>query len=334
MKDKSRKKNSSEIIEDIRYSRCTGLIHRTALKKSDNSVVIASLVRKSDGPFFCKECLSDVIVRKCSEKVDHFAHIARTSPVIKSKNKTLHNKCRDLFLDALMLRYPEGKLAAEREIPEIKEKNLKKIVPDISGRINGKAVAIEVQLSPYTINRISEKLVEYKKRKVAVLYIVPLYDSLGDEPFRPRLYEKYLHSLYYGRVYYWSIELGTKLLPVHYSPTKRWIEESSWFDSEGNEESAGGYFLTYRTIKKPNYGNKIDIWQDFLFDKKFEFVPKNAKKAIPECLIFRDKNERWWDPNEFKDTETQFTKIKSDLSESFLHEYKFVDDYDESNSLE
>jgi hypothetical protein len=333
MKKTTDSKLKSKINDDIRFSRCSGLIHRTALKRFDNTVVSANQVKKSDGPFYCPECLSNVIVRKCSEKVDHFAHSARTSPVLRTRDSLLHDKCKDIFLEALKSKYPEGKWQTEREIPEVKEKGFKRVVPDISGRINGVPVAIEVQLSPYTINRISEKLIEYNKRKekIAVLYIVPLYEEIGEEPFRPRLYEKYLHSLYYGRVYYWYLELETKLLPVHYSPTKRWIEESSWYNSEGEEESAGGYYLTYRTIKKPRFGKLVNIWDDFVPVNKPEFATKNQKKAIPECKIYKDRLESWWEHDEYKDTEKQFVKMKEEQSESFLHGYKYVDEYDEIN---
>lgn len=317
---------------DTKISRCFGLLSRKAIKKSDNTFVYAEFANKSDGPFYCPVCLCDAIVRKCSEKVDHFAHSARQSPVIRKKDKELHNKCRDEILELLKQKFPEGKWASEREIPANKDKGFKKVIPDISGRIGDIPVAIEVQLSPYTIRRITEKITEYQKRnpKVAVLYVIPLYDDLGDEPFRPRLFEKFLHSMYYGRVYYWTPNSETKLLPVHFSPAKRWIEETSWFDTDIKEErNEGGFWLTYRTIKKPNYGKPVDITTDFIKEIRKAYEPKNVKKAIPECTIYKDNLKEWWDKKEYKNKEKQFAIFKDRPKPTFIEEYENFDDYDD-----
>lgn len=317
---------------DTKISRCFGLTEQKAIKKSDNKSVYAENVNRADGPFFCPVCLSEAIVRKCSNKVDHFAHKARQSPLIRKKDKVLHNKCRDDIFNLLNAKFPNGKWATAREIPANKDKGYKEVVPDISGRIGDIPVAIEVQLSPYTIKRISDKVIEYQKRnpKVAVLYIIPLYEELGEEPFRPRLFEKYLHSIYNGRVYYWTPSSETMLLPVHFSPAKRWIEETTWFDTELEEErSEGGFWWTYRTIKKPNYGKPVDITTDFFKDPRKSYVPNNVKKAIPECTLFIDKQKKWWDKDEFKNRDKQFAIFKDKPKPKFLEEYEQNDDYDD-----
>lgn len=321
-------------IKDYQISRCYGLSEHEAVKFDNNKLVYASNVNKEDGPFYCKVCLSDVVVRKCSEKIDHFAHKARQSPLIRQKDKGLHNKCRDEILEYLKSNFPEGKWAAERDIPANKEKDFKKVIPDISGRIGNVPVAIEVQLSPYTIKRIADKVIEYQKRnpKVAVLYIVPLYEDLGNEPFRPRLFEKYLHSMYYGRAYYWTPNSGTKLFPIHYSPAKRWIEESIWFDIDLQEERReGGFWLTYKTLKTPNYGSPIDITKDFILKTRDAFEPKNVRKAIPECTIYKDNLKEWWDKNEFKDIKNQFEVFNETPKPEFIEEYDYFDDYDDES---
>lgn len=79
---------------DARSSRCSGLLERKANKQGTNEIVHASLVRKSDGPFYCPVCLSEAIVRKCSDKADHFAHFAKQSPAIDKKHRDLHDVCR------------------------------------------------------------------------------------------------------------------------------------------------------------------------------------------------------------------------------------------------
>ncbi|HRH02382.1 MAG TPA: competence protein CoiA family protein [Bacteroidia bacterium] len=318
---------------DSRNSRCLGLLKKSALKKSNNSSVYANQVTKSDGPFYCPACLSEAIVRKCTEKVDHFAHSARQSPVIKRNNK-LHNKCRDEILQHLQMAFPDGKWAAERAIPSNTEKDYKQVIPDLSGRINNLPVAIEIQLSPYTVKRIADKAIQYQKRnpKVSVLYVIPLSEELGDVPFRPRLYEKFLHSMFYGRVYYWTPNSGSNLIPVHFSPAKRYIEPSSWFDIENKEERVeGGFWLTYRTVKEPSPGPMVDICTDFVSVLRKEFEPKNLKKSIPECTLFKDKLKCWWNKKEYKEVESQFAVFKDQFMPSFISDYTYIDEYDEDN---
>jgi|GEM_PF-469910 len=317
---------------DSRISRCYGLMARTALKKSNNTTVFAGDINKSDGPFYCPVCLSEAIVRKCAEKIDHFAHHARQSPVIRKKDRELHTKCIDQILKHLQTAFPDGKWEKEREIKENKEKGFKKVVPDISGRIGITPVAVEVQASAYTINRIKAKIEEYEKRspKLAVLYIIPLSEDLGIEPFRPRLFEKFLHSMYFGKAYYWISDNPTELHPVHFSPAKRWIEENTWFDTTMQEErTEGGFYLTYRTVKVPNYGNCIDISRDFIKVERKAFEPKNVKKSIPQCTIFKDNLKSWWDKDEFKNRSEQFTVLKLNQIPSSLESYEYSDEYDE-----
>jgi competence protein CoiA len=298
----------------------------------DNSVAHADKVYKKDGPFYCPSCLCEVVVRKCTNKVNHFAHHARQSSILTKKDKALHDNCRNEILNCLKKEFPDGNWEKERPIHANAAKGFKMIVPDISGRINEIPVAIEVQVSKYTVNRIKTKLIEYEKRKekVAVLYLVPLKEELGPEGFRPRLFEKYLHSIYGGRVYYWTKGSGLVLQPVHFSPTTRLIEASTWYDIEIHDyRSVGGYFLTYRTIKKPNYGKPVDIAKDFIKHPKLYWEPKNVKHAIPHCTIFKDNLQKWWVKNEGLSSKQQAEKHKMKMVQEIREKYELEDDYDE-----
>jgi competence protein CoiA len=141
--------------------------------------------------------------------------------------------------------------------------------------------------------------------------------------------------MYYGRVYYWTPNSESKLFPVHYSPAKRWIEETSWFDPDLQEErNEGGFWLTYRTVKKPNYGQLVDIAKDFTRKPRNAFEPKNVKKSIPECTIFKDNLKDWWDKGEYKNIDKQFAIFKDKPRPTFIAEYNYSDDYDESEDFE
>jgi len=322
------KKLDGSIHEDGITARCQGLATRTAYKKLDNSLVRADSITKDDGPFYCPVCLSDAIVRKCTEKVNHFAHKSRQSPLISAKDQELHNTCRDEIFNALKAEFPEGNWGKERRIEaNWKQKGNKERIPDISGKIGKKGIAIEVQASAYTLNRIYEKTCDYHKMGIYVLWILPLRGDLGIEPFRPRLFEKYLHSLYFGRVYYCTLGSGTILQPVHYSPAKRYIEESEWYEGTGEQRTEGGYYLTYKTVKSPNYGQIIDIVKDFSAIENSGFTPKNAKKEIPKCSLFLDNLKKWWDEDEFNNVKDQIEVSKK--KNEIFHGYNYFDDYDD-----
>ena len=268
-------------------------IREWAKVRATNKPIHANNAKKSDGPFYCPDTFEELVVRKCIDKRDHFAYKGRLSAVYGTSESKLHFDCKMEICEELKKRFPDGNWEVERSIPENKEKKIKKLVPDISGRINGKAIVIEVQASSLTLPKIVERIKGYYERRVGVLWVVPLKEDLGIENFRPRLYEKFLHSIFYGRVYYWIRGNGSKVNPIHFDPADRWIEESHWFETDGTERSEGGYYKTYKTIFKPNYGEKIDI-KDFGVSERNEFIPENENKEVPKCLIFKDQLESWW----------------------------------------
>lgn len=315
------------IDTESKHSRCCGLENNIAIKIKDLQRIHANNAIKSSGPFMCPECLSDVVVRKCTEKIDHFAHKAKLSPLLKEHDKELHEQCKDELFNLMNTVYPDGNWAKERQIAENKEKGYKNIIPDISGRANGIPVAIEVQKSAYTINKIYNKTLEYRKRKICVLWIVPLSDELGSDLFRPRLFEKYLHSMYYGRIYYYIPNKNKNIIPVHYSPAARYIEVSEWYDKDNDEERIeGGYTLTYKTLKTPNYGVPLNLSSDFQKKINTGFEPKNVKKNIPECYIYFDNLKIWWSLDEYKNLNHQVELAKKSR---LFSSYKIDDEYDD-----
>lgn len=266
----------------------------TAKRVIDNKLVHASEVTKEDGPFYCDETFEELIVRKCTEKIDHFAYKARMSPIAKNQSE-LHTECQNELLELLQRTFSNGKWKAERQnFTENEEKGHKKVVPDLSGRINDKGVIIEIQKSTLSVKTILHRTEQYTKRGGYILWIVPLTEQLGSEYFRPRLFERFLHTMYYGRVYYWYKGNGVKLIPVHFGTAERWIEETTWFDENGEEQTAGGYDKPFLRVKKPEFGKVVDLTTDFKFDDREAFELENDKLSVPKSKIFIDKNKVWW----------------------------------------
>jgi competence protein CoiA len=270
-------------------------IKRVAKRVINNQFVHASTTNKSEGPFYCPDTFEELIVRKCIEKTDHFAYKARLSPV-GSKESDLHKNCKDEILKILQEKLPDGKWAKEREDFKVdKSKGYKQVRPDLSGRLkNGEGLIIEIQASTLSVNKIIERTEQYSKRGAYILWIVPLLEDLGKEDFRPRLFERFLHSMYYGRVYYWYEGDGLNLTPIHYGRSERYIEENHWFEEDGTERTEGGYFKPYLRVKKPIYTKKINLLTDFKIDDRDKFEVKNEKLLIPESKIYVDNLQSWW----------------------------------------
>jgi len=272
---------------------CYGLVRGIARNLETDEEWEAETAYKLDGPFYCPTCFSDVVLRKCSEKVDHFAHKARLSPVLGALETSLHRACKEEICALLKERHPDGKWEVERAIPERKAEKIPMLRPDISGRINDQRIAIEVQASALTIPRIVHRTTAYAKRKIALLWIVPLREPLGNLPFRPRLYERYFHSIYFGRTYYWCAGQGLSVTPVHYGPASRHIEYREWRE-DGEDKSSGGYDAQYKTIRTPMYGLGLDLSEDFGWADRSAFTPDNERKEVPACRIWRDTHPEWW----------------------------------------
>jgi hypothetical protein len=299
--ERRRLRRRDEVLErQAHEAGCFGLVDGYAFSERLKRDVSADDATHDDGPFICRGCLADAVLRKCTEKIHHYAHHARTSPTISSEETALHHGCLDEILACLKSRFPQGRWEKNRAIPENKEYGLAKVVPDISGRLGGtddQRLVIEAQVSFLTLPKILKRCSVYTKRRIPILWIVPLKDELGLEPFRPRLFERYLHSIYFGRVYYWRPGFGTKLLPVHYGLAERHIPYSEWFDVDNQEErEAGGFNKPYKIIKTPVATNQIDLVEDFHAHSREEFRPWNERKKVPALKLWKDKLDEWWDP--------------------------------------
>ena len=273
---------------------CDGLIGRTAYNLKTQVKFHASSCEKEDGPFFCKKCMSDVILKKCCEKVDHFAHKAPLTPAISKGESDLHYQCKNEICDELIKIFPNGKWETERDIKPNEKRETGLFTPDVSGEINGQRVGIEIQISAYTIKKFIEKLETYAKWNLPVIWIVPLKKELKNSVFRPRLYERYFHSLYGERLYYWWQGQGITLKPVHFGEQKRFIKSSEWREAGGILKTVGGFDKAYLNIKAPIYGRDVALDKDFISILHKEYLPENERLKIPSCHIWKDTLTKWW----------------------------------------
>ena len=274
-------------------SGCLGLVGGIARNPQTSRDFPAATCTSADGPFICRECFSDAVVRKCTEKRDHFAHIARLSPVAGAGESARHARCKNEILAAMQSTYPHGNWAVEREIPANAKLGTPLLVPDVSGRVGETRVAVEVQASTLTLPKLVRRSQDYSKRRIALVWVVPLTRELETLPMRPRLYERYLHSMYFGRIYYWWDGMGASVVPVHMGVASRHIEHREWYE-DGELQTAGGFDAVYKTIKSPLFGRRVSLGPDFLSELRPEFTPENERKRVPELVLWRDNLAPWW----------------------------------------
>ncbi len=259
----------------------------TSIRKSDSVKVLARDADKRNGPFICPLCGSETFVRKGRIRIPHFAH---KPPILCEYGKgesDYHRKCKQGIFDELS---KFSDLYCELE------KNLGNVIPDVyieSLRTHNK-YAIEVQISNLTMGRIIERTQEYERLGIYVLWLPVYTDKLKAEKYSPKAWEKWLHAVYYGRIYYWSE--GTSVVPIHFSEHRLYVGESTWYSDDGESMSAGGYYKKSRRFRTPEVGQPLDIARSFRPKERSEW--KGGNIFVPKCRILIDDLKPWWNNKE------------------------------------
>lgn len=287
-------------VREARETGCYGLLKGWAFSQSRRCDLHADVATNADRPFICRKCASPAVVRKCIEKVNHFAHQCPPSqaPISAREESALHKDCKKEIIASLKARFPEGNWEQERILKAVPEKGHTEVRPDLSGRLGvgkqAQPLVIEVQCSALSISKILKRILAYSRRNVPIFWVVPLPEPFKHRRFRPWLYERFLHSVYFGRVYYWWAGMGSKVLPVHFGLDYRHIPEAEFYDENGDFQEVGGYDVPLRIIKKPESAPYVDIASDFRNKHRREFTPHNIHKSVPPCIIWLDKHQTWW----------------------------------------
>ena len=165
----------------------------TAIRQHDGQKVGAWEVDKSDKPFLCPCCNEVVTLRRGGIKAPHFAHQPPVTCEYGTGESEEHRRCKISIYEALL---EDCSRVRKCEM----ERDLGAVRPDISAYINNVPVAIEVQASNLTLEKIFRRTQEYARRGIYVLWL-PIYkESLKAELYRPRPWERWLHEAYFGRV--------------------------------------------------------------------------------------------------------------------------------------
>ena len=242
----------------------------TAQSERSGRKVQAWEARRGDQPFYCFCCRREVTLRRGSTRVAHFAHKPPILCEYGEGESATHRWCKQ----QIYTRLSESPCVEKCEL----ERDLGTVRPDVSAYIGGVPVAIEVQLSNLSIERLAHRTSEYSRKGIYVLWL-PLYTSaLNKELYSPRPWELWLHSIYNGRVYYWRE--GLRIQPVHFR--EYYVQVS-------------GRTRDYEKLsrrKVPLEGKSVTLTEEFKPSISRNW--SSSKQSSPELKLFVDTQPRWY----------------------------------------
>jgi competence protein CoiA len=246
-----------------------------AQRQSDNVTVIASEASKVDVPFACPACKRIVILKKGTKVTHHYAHKPPVDCVYGTGESEAHRHAKMEIYEALRASPRTRDIRLERYLGTVR--------PDISGFINGVRVAIEMQISTLSLGTIHHRTVEYANKGINLLWLSPWQDKLNSGRYTPRIWEKWIHGLYFGHVYYWhngavvwNYKLGKYTIEV---PEREWYD--GWHD-DGDPilEYAGGYSYRSKRWRTPVKLGELNLLTDFSAQRR------SAWNELPDALLF------------------------------------------------
>lgn len=207
---------------------------------TDGKTIIARDATSQQKPFSCPGCRKEMVLKKGNFRVPHFAHIASEHCSYSNGESDCHREAKMAIYDALSRNPLVHHLHLEHHLGEVR--------PDICFCLREHMVAIEVQISPLSPNEINRRTLAYARKGMCVLWTPPIQETLlpqrtemdENERYTPSAWERYLHVLYFGKVYYWHS--GEKLLPIRYED--HFIHIKKWRDK-------GGYDRLSKKFKTP-----------------------------------------------------------------------------------
>ena len=254
-----------------------------AIRTEDELKVMANKSEKVHGPFQCPACKYALVLRKGNIKVHHFAHKTKGYCQRGEGESETHKKCKESIYNAL---------SQYDHITDLDlEVDLGTVIADVFCVIQNVPVAIEIQRSNLSVNKITERTSAYEKLGIYVLWLALFNKArFAKDHFSPSAWEKWCHATYFGRVYYWVEELT--ITPVHFLPYEHYVEQSSWYGEGGEERHAGGYYKTSKRYKTLSLGTRLNLATDF--KSSYKRAWSGGTVYIPGCRIYNDKRKKWW----------------------------------------
>jgi competence CoiA-like predicted nuclease len=156
--------------------------------------VLAEEVELADDPFYCPAYRDQLVLKKGRKVVAHFAHRPDTECEYTNEGESEEHRLTKLEIYWALLHVPG--------VTNVRlERYLRQVRPDVSFVVNGQLVAIEIQLSLLSCEKIEWRTKAYARKNIAVLWMPSFSMELFEERYAPKDWERYLHLMYYGKVY-------------------------------------------------------------------------------------------------------------------------------------
>jgi competence protein CoiA len=247
-----------------------------ARRVADGASVEASIAERTDGPFQCPVCEDPAILRKGLVQIHHFAHKGGTACAYGRGESDEHRHCKREIFESLRTFSNVTEVRLENPLGEVR--------PDVSAVIGGVRVAIEVQLSSLQPETIVYRTEAYARLGIPVLWVSQWNPKLEEDRFNPRVWELWVHSAYFGRVYYWRH--SSTVVPVRFERVERHVGDKEWRNEYGEVQSIPGFSGNYKRCRRPIVGRELEIARDFHRTLRKEFT--GGKLPVPRCLLYSE----------------------------------------------
>jgi competence protein CoiA len=249
----------------------------SARRKSDGQTVTAYLETKRNAPFLCLDCGEEVVLKIGRRRINHFAHVNPLACRFAEGESEAHRYCKLEIYEALL--QTPGVIDAALERP------LGSNRPDVSAYINGVPVAIEVQISSLSLETIMRRTIDYHQKGIYVLWLLQWKPELDGGRYTPRLWERWIHAAYFGRVYYWI--QGLEVVSYSFEPSLRSVPKKTWHAKNGRKMTNGGYSRSLKRSRTAVRGPTLNLGTDFVPKERFWW--QNEQLAVPDAKLFVPK---------------------------------------------
>ncbi len=246
----------------------------SAKRKSNGQIVTAYLESKHNAPFLCIDCNEEVLLKTGRFRTNHFAHANPIACKFATGESDVHRKCKMEIFEALR-NHPNVRGAAL-------EKALGEVRPDVSAYINGIPVAIEVQVSSLSLETITRRTIEYARKGIYVLWLLQWSPALDASRYAPRLWERWIHAAYFGRVFYWLG--GLTVVSYHFDPSFKTVPINSWYSQDGKKMTGGGYSQRLKRYRTAVRGITLNLIRDFGGKQRYWWEGKGLR--VPDARLF------------------------------------------------
>ena len=246
----------------------------SARRTSDGQTVAAYFETKANGPFACLECQEAVILKTGRNRVNHFAHVNPDACQYATGESDTHRLCKLDIYESFRWHPHVTDAALERPLGSVR--------PDVSAYIRGIPVAIEVQISALSIETIMRRTIEYHRKGIYVLWLLQWTPALDGDRYTPKLWEKWIHTAYFGNVFYWTG--GLSVISYRFEPKLRSVPAASWYSSDGRKMTAGGYTRRLKRQRTAVRGEALHLVNDFGPRERFWW--QGGGVTVPDAKLF------------------------------------------------